>query len=57
MDIKKHLCAIQLNGGGIGGGGGRAIKEKDLPKISDGTITWIKSAFVSLQKFILGTAE
>lgn len=55
MDIKKYLCAIQLNGGGMGAGG--AIKKKVLLKISDGTITWIKSAFVLLQKFILGTAE
>lgn len=33
------------------------IKEKNLPKISDGTLTWIQSAFVLLQKFVLGTAE
>lgn len=33
MDIKKHLCGIQLSKGW-----GEKKKRQDLPKISDGTI-------------------
>lgn len=38
-------------------GGGNKRKKQDLPKIPDGTITRIKSAFGLLQKFLSGTAE
>lgn len=52
INNKNHLCGDHLRGAGE-----RKRKSKTYPRYQMALYTWIESAFVLLQKFILGTAE